>query len=165
MEERISSIKKLGLKKEDMQSIIMFDKGLSGSDLKFLEDEFDFYREDIDKFGANYKNLALVFKLMPANKELLTDWKEFIQKVIKRSYDSDKFENVFLNKAYDKILLVTNKRLVEVDLGKLNEKIEEINYRIESYDEKVKVEMDEMAEATKGGHKGFFGRIMRVLEK
>ena len=148
-----------------MQSIIMFDKGLSGSDLKFLEDEFDFYREDIDKFGANYKNLALVFKLMPANKELLSDWKEFIQKVIKRSYDSDKFENIFLNKTYSRVLLVTNKRLLNVDLGKLNEKIEEINYRIESYDEKVKVEMDEMAEATKEEHKGFFGRIMKILEK
>ena len=38
----------------------MLDKGLSGSDLKFLEDEFDFYKEDIDKFVSQYKNLGIV---------------------------------------------------------------------------------------------------------
>ena len=165
MEERISTIKKVELKKEAMESMIIFDRGLDGSDLKFLEDEFDLYKEDIEKFRANYKNLAIVFKLAPVQEGLLTDWKEFIHKVIKRGHDSDKFNNIFMNKRHDKILLITNKRLLKVDLNKLNEKIEEINCRVESYDEKVKVEMEDLAEATKEEHKGFLGRIMRILER
>ena len=163
MEERISTIKKLELKKEDMQSMIMFDSKLSVNDLKFLEDEFDFYKEDVDKFAANYKNLGVVFKLTPIQKEFLADWKIFLQKVIKKSYEFDKFHNLFVNISYDKILLVTNKRLLKVDLSKLNEKIEDINYRIESFDEKVETEMQGLSEATK--NKGFFSRLVEVLKR
>ena len=163
MEERISTIKKVELKKEDMQSMIMFDSKLSVNDLKFLEDEFDFYKEDVDKFAANYKNLGIVFKLTPIQKEFLADWKIFLQKVIKKSYEFDKFHNLFVNISYDKILLVTNKRLLKVDLSKLNEKIEDINYRIESFDEKVETEMQGLSEATK--NKGFFSRLVEVLKR
>ena len=163
MEERISTIKKVELKKEDMQSMIMFDSKLSVNDLKFLEDEFDFYKEDVDKFAANYKNLGIVFKLTPIQKEFLADWKIFLQKVIKKSYEFDKFHNLFVNISYDKILLVTNKRLLKVDLSKLNEKIEDINYRIENFDEKVETEMKDLSEATK--NKGFFSRLVEVLKR
>lgn len=165
MEERISTIKKLALKKEDIQSMIMLDIGLNGSDLKFLEDEFDFYKEDIDKFIANYKNLGVVFRLRPIIEEFVKDWKMFIQRVIKKSFEFDKFNNVFVNKGYDKILLISNKRLLKVDLKKLNEKIEEINYRIESYNEKVLEEMEGLIEATKEEHKGIFSRIVDVLKR
>ena len=165
MEERISTIKKLDLKKEDIQSMIMFDRGLDGKDLKFLEDEFDFYKEDINNFAANYKNIGVVFKLTPIKEGMLKDWKMFMQRVIKKSYEFDRFNNVFVNKSYDKILLVSNKRLLGVDLKKLNEKIEEINYRVEHYDEKVLEEMEDLAEATKEEHKVFFGRMMRIWEK
>ena len=164
MEERISAIKKVELKKEDMLSMIMFERSLTGSDLKFLEDEFDFYKEDVNKFVANYKNVGIVFKLSPLKEELLADWKIFAQKVIKKTADFDKFHNIFVSKSYDKVLLVTNKRLLKVDLEKLNEKIEEINYRIESFDEKVEVEMDDLAEATKD-KRGFFGKLVEVFKK
>jgi len=165
MEERISTIKKLDLKKEDIESMIMFNRALDGKDSNFLEEEFDFYKEDIDKFAANYKNIGVVFRLRAIKEELLKDWKMFIQRVIKKSYDFDRFNNVFVNKKYDKILLVTNKRLLKVDLKKLNEKIEEINYRIESYDEKILEEMEDLAEATKEEHKGIFKRVIEVLRK
>ena len=165
MEERISTIKKLELKKEDIQSMIMFDRGLNASDLKFLEDEFDFYSEDINNFTANYKNMGVVFKLAPIKQDLQKDWKMFLQRVVKKNYDFDRFHNIFANKKYDKLLLVTNKRLLNVDLKKLNEKIEEINYRIESYDEKVAEEMEDLAEATKDEHKGIFSRVMEVLKR
>ncbi len=165
MEERISTIRKLNLKKEDIMSMIMFDRDMMGADLKFLEEEFDFYKEDIDNFAASYKNLGLVFMLKPINEDLLKDWKMFIQRVIKKSADFDKFNNIFASKNYDKILLVTNKRLLDVDLRKLNEKIEEINYRIESFDDKVLVEMEDLAEATKADHKGILSRVIDVLKK
>ena len=165
MEERISTIKKLELRKDDMQSMVMFDGDLNASDLKFLEDEFDFYKEDIENFAANYKNIGIVFKLAPIKEELLKDWKMFLTRVIKKSYDFDKFYNIFLNKKYDKILLVTNKRLLKVDLKKLNEKIEDANYRIESYNGKVLEEMEDLAEVTKEEHKGIFSRVMEVLKR
>lgn len=165
MEERISTIKKLDLKKDDVISMILFDMGLSGNDLKFLEDEFDFYKEDMDKFVANYKNVGVVFKLRPIQEGFVKDWKMFLQRIVKKSYDFDRFNNVFVNKNYDKMLLVTNKRLLKVDLKKLNEKIEEMNYRIESYNEKVLDEMEDLAEATKEEHRGIFGRVMEVLKR
>jgi len=165
MEERISTIKKLDLKKDDIQSMIMFDRGLGGNDLKFLEEEFDFYKEDIDNFAANYKNIGVVFKLTALKEEFLRDWGEFMRKVIKKSAEFDKFHNIFLSKKDDKVLLVTNKRLLKIDLKKLNEKIEEINYRIESYDEKAFEEMEDLAETTKEEHRGIFSKVMEVLKR
>ncbi len=163
MKEGISTIKQIELKNDFIESKILFGQHLGGSDLKFLEDEFDFYNEDINKFVANYKNVGLVFRLIPNEGELRRDWKEFIQRVVKKSYDFDKFNNVFANKDFDKILLVTNKRLLKVDLEKLNEKIERVNYRIASYDEKVENEMEDLAEATKEG--GLFHRISELLKR
>jgi len=165
MEERISTIRKLDTRKDDMISMVMFDRGLNGADLKFLEEEFDFYKEDIDNFVASYKNLGIVFGLKPINEELLKDWKMFIQRVIKKSVDFDKFNNLFVGKDYDKVLLVTNKRLLKVDLKKLNEKIEDINYRIESFDEKVLDEMEDLAEATKVEPRGILGKVIEVLKR
>jgi len=165
MEERISAIKKLELKKEDMQSMIMFNRDLNAGDLKFLDDEFDFYKEDIDNFTVNYKNIGIVFKLTAMKEEFLKDWGMFIKRLIKKSYEFDKFNNIFANKKYDKLLLVTNKRLLKVDLKKLNEKIEDINYRVNSYNDKVLEEMEDLAEVTKEEHKGIFSRVMEVLKR
>ena len=165
MEERISLINKIGLKKDDVLSMVMFDRGLSGADLNFLEDEFDFSKADIDNFLSCYKNVGMVFKLNKANTEYSSDWKLFVLKVIKKSYEFDKFNNIFVSKKFDKVLLVTNKRLLKVDLGILNEKIDEINYRISNYDEKVQVEMEAVAEATKDEHTGFLGKVIGVLKR
>lgn len=165
MEERISTIKKVELKKESMHGIIMFDKSLSGSDLKFLEDGFDFYKEDADRFASNYKNLGLVFNLTPIKQEFLKDWGTFLRRAIKKSPEFDKFNNMFVSRGYDKVLVVTNKRLSGVDIKKLNEKIEDINYRIESYNEKIVEEMKGAAEAAKEEHKGILRRVLEVLKK
>jgi hypothetical protein len=162
MEEKISTIKKVELKKEDMLSMVMFDRGMTATDLKFLEEEFGFYKKDADTFTASYKNVGVVFGLKAVNDEMAKDWKLFILKIIKKSVDFDKFHNIFVSKNYDKVLLVTNKRLLKIDLKKLNEKIEDINFRIESYDEKV---MNEMATETKEEHKGIFGKIVEVLSR
>ena len=72
-----------------MLSMGMFDRGLSGQDLKFLEDEFDFYKADADKFTASYKNVGIVFKLHAIQEDRLQDWKMFVQKVIKKTADFD----------------------------------------------------------------------------
>ncbi len=166
MEERISTIKKVELKKGDMQGIIMLDKSLNGTDLKFVDDEFDFYKEDIDRFVANYKNIGVVFKLTPIQGEFLKDWKTFLRAVIKQNYELDKFDNILVNKDGDKALLISNKRLLGLDLKKLNEKIEEINYRIESYNEKIEVEMqEELEREAKEQRTNIFSRIMHVLKR
>lgn len=165
MEGQISTIKKLDLKKDDMISMVMFDIGLGGNDLKFLEEEFDFYKEDIDNFVASYKNLGFVFKLKANNHELLKDWKMFIDRVINKNSDFDKFNHIFVSKNYDKVLLVTNKRLLNVDLKILNEKIEHINYRIENFDEKLLENTDYSAEAGHAEHKGILSRVLEVLRR
>ena len=163
MEERISAIKRLELKKEEVQSIIMLDSPLSANDLKFLEDEFDLFKEDISGFAAKYKSRGIIFRLTPLRKELLKEWKPFLQKALKRQ-GMKSFDNIFVNNAYDKLLLVTSKRLLNIELERLNEKIDEINQRIESYNEKVKVEMDELAEATKE-RKGIISKIVGALKR
>lgn len=165
MEERTSTIKKLELKKDDIISIVLFDKGLSGNDLKFLEDEFEFYKEDINNFTSNYKNIGVVFRLKAIKEEFLKDWKIFLQKVIRRSYGFDKFSNIFVSKGGDKILLITNKRLLSIDLKKLNEKIEETNYRIESYNDKISEEMKGLVEVAEEEPKGIFKKVMEVFRR
>lgn len=165
MEERISTIKKLELKKGDLHSMILFDRGLNTNDLKFLEDEFGFYKEDIDSFVSNYKNTGVVFELKAIKDEFSKDWAPFIRSAIKKSHGFDKFNNIFVSKGCDKVLLVTNKRLLKIDLSKLNEKIEEINYRIENYNEKAFEEMKTLAETTKEEHKGIFSKIIEVLRR
>lgn len=162
MEERISTIRKVELKKEDMLSMVMFDRGMTATDLKFLEEEFDFYKGDADKFTASYKNVGVVFGLKAVNDEMVKDWKLFILKIIQKTADFDKFHNIFVSKGYDKVLLVTNKRLLKIDLKKLNEKIEDINFRIESYDEKI---TNDMEDVTAIKEKGIFGKIIEVLTR
>ena len=162
MEEKISTIKKIELKKEDMLSMVMFDRGMTATDLKFLEEEFGFYKKDADTFTASYKNVGVVFGLKAVNDEMVKDWKLFILKVIQKTTDFDKFHNIFISKNYDKVLLVTNKRLLNIDLKKLNEKIEDVNFRIESYDEKV---MNEMEDVPVVKEKGIFGKIVEVLKR
>ncbi|MBW2975446.1 hypothetical protein KY366_07030 [Candidatus Woesearchaeota archaeon] len=163
MDGQISTIKKLEMKKDDMLGMVMFNSGLSSTDLRFMEEEFDFRQRDIDSFVSCYKNLGIVFRLKPIQEKFLKEWKPFIQKTIRKSSQFDRFSNIFVNKSYDKILLVTNKRLLAVDLKKLNEKIEYINYRIESYDRKVLEEMNDPADAAKEEHKGIFQKVIDVL--
>jgi hypothetical protein len=156
----LSTIKKLDMKKESVQSIIMFDRGLKGSDLGFLEEEFDFNKELMSKFVANYKNVGIVFKLNEMQEETSKEWGVFIDRVIRKSSGLSAFDNIFVGKKYDSILLVTNKRLLKLDLGKLNNKIEDINYRIDGFNNKASEEMEKVAEG-----KGFFSKIVEVLRK
>ena len=157
--QRISTARKLGMRKGDVISIIMLDKGLSGSDLKFLEDEFDFYKEDIDKFVSQYKNLGIVFKLNAIEEDCAKDWKGFL---ILRSGEVDRFSNMFAGSNCDKVLLITNKRLLNIDLDNINEKIEEMNFRIEKQNESALSDIRDMAPASR---KGIFGRLIDVLRK
>ena len=164
MEGNISPIKKLEMKKPDVNSIVIFDKELSNDDLKFLEDEFDFFKEDIDKFLANYKNIGVVFKLTPIREGFKKEWRIFLNNAIKKSYEFSKFNNLFVGNGYDKILFVTCKRLLKIDLEKLNEVIEEINYRIEGYNTKIDAELRDIPVSIEEEKKGFFKRIRDIIK-
>ena len=164
MEEKISTIKKVELKKEGMHSMIMLDGNLRGTDLKFLEDEFELYKEDIDRLVSKYKNIGIVFGLAQIQEGYLKDWKTFIREVIRHSEEMDKFRNILVNKSGDKLLLITNKRLIQMDLNNLNEKIENVNYRIEDYNEKLDIDRKESDRELRG-NKSIFSRIIEVLRK
>ncbi|MBU0628130.1 MAG: hypothetical protein KKC75_02995 [Nanoarchaeota archaeon] len=164
MEERVSTIKKVELKKGDMHSMIVLNGNLSGTDLKFLEDEFELYKEDIDSVVSKYKDIGIVFNLTQLQEGYLKDWKTFIREVIRHSEEMDRFKNILLNKSGDKVLLITNKRLIKMDFKNLNEKIEDVNYKIEDYNEKIEIDRAE-SEREMRGNKGLFSRLIEVLRK
>ncbi|MBW2989324.1 hypothetical protein KY358_03330 [Candidatus Woesearchaeota archaeon] len=162
MEGTVSMIKGISLNKECMLSLMMFNSRLSATDMKCLEDDFSLYKEDIDNFAAGYKNIGIIFKLSPRDDTMSRGWKQFVDRVIKKGISSDKLHNLFISKAYDKALLITNKRLLKIDLKMLNEKIDDINYRIESYDQRLSEEL-EMHEQETEKPKGIFRKVIEVL--
>ena len=164
MEEKISTIKKVEFKKEDMHSMIMLDGKLTGTDLKFLEDEFEIYREDIDRLVSRYKNIGIAFNLAQIQESYLKDWKTFVREVIRHSEEMNRFRNIIINKKGDKLLLITNKRLFQMDIQNLNDKIEDVNYLIEDYNEKIEMEKQESGNELKG-NKNIFSRIIEVLKR
>lgn len=95
-----------------------------------LFDKYGLTREDIIFFIKNYRNLGIIFNLKKMNEELNADWSQFIYDTFPNKKPASKFDNTFFSKNYDKVLLVSTKRLLEVDLRKLNEKINKINDKI-----------------------------------
>ena len=69
---------------------------------------------------------------------------------------------MFAGSNCDKVLLITNKRLLNIDLDNINEKIEEMNFRIEKQNESALSDIRDMAPASR---KGIFGRLIDVLKK
>ncbi len=161
MEQKVSTIKKLEAKKKDIYTMILFDSKLTADNMRLLE-EFGFDSTMIDTFLTRYKNIGIVFRLKAIHENLSRNWKPFLDRVIKKGEEFGKLNNIFVNRTYDKILLVTNKRLFKIDLERLNKKIEEINYRIENYDERLDSELKEIE---KTASTGFFRRLVEILKK
>ncbi len=135
---KTSLIRKIG--KDSIEKIMFFNKYLDNSDISFLKHEFDFNSNDIKNILEGYRNTGLVINLSQQKDGLSFDWSPFISRVIIKNDIINKLDNVFVNKDSNKVLLVTTKRLLKVDMQKLNEKIEQINKAIYSYNSKVEKE-------------------------
>lgn len=137
----VSRIAEIDASNKNITKIIVFDKTMKGQDIKMLIEEFDYGQELIDKSVSIYRNVALVMNLVKTKEELLTEWKPFLEKHFPKKAVVSKLDNVFMNKSYNKLLLITNRRLVTVDVKKLNEKIARTNNDIDYYNETLEKEM------------------------
>ena len=164
MEEYISTIKQVSLTKKDVYGLYAFNKLVTINDIKFLEEEFNFTEEKAEFFTKNYKPIGLVLRLTPSSIDASKDWKLFLLKIFKGNPELSKLENVYLGNSSDKLLLLTNKRLLKIDLKNVNDKIMDTNFRIESYNEKIGREIAKIHEE-QDADKGFFGKMVEALRK
>jgi hypothetical protein len=129
--------------KDSIDQIILF-KHISKNDDELLKQNFDFDGKQIRLIGQGYRDIGLVIELKKQTEGLNFDWSPFVNRVIIKNDIISKLDNVFVNKEFNKILLLTTKRLLKIDLNKLNEKIELINDAIHHYNVKIERERKEI---------------------
>jgi len=132
------------MNKESIDKIILFNKMLNKADTDELKAEFDFNSRDMKSLTEGYRNIGLVLNLTKEQNGWNFDWSPFINRVIIKNDIINKLDNVFVSKDYNKILLLTTKRLLKIDIEKLNEKIGLINEAINHYNKKVEKEKKEI---------------------
>lgn len=143
----IAKIAEVNPNNSNLITILVLDY-LQDSDFSMLINEFGYGRENINESLKNYRNIALVIQLMPKEDNAI-NWKNFIERRIPKREHISKLDNLFVNKNYDKVLLITNRRLISADLRNLNEKIKKINADIGIMEDSFEKEAAMMKE--KGG--------------
>ncbi|MBI2138845.1 hypothetical protein HYU13_04605 [Candidatus Woesearchaeota archaeon] len=157
--EEVSTVRKLDLKKPDVYSLILLNKMISANDMQFLGIEFGFSGEMIEFFSSNYRTLGIVFKLSPLITESTKSWDPFLKQAFPPQGNFSRFANAFLSKDCTKLLLVTNKRLLKLDLERANEKLMDANFMIEHYNDRLSA-----AEEQQGApRKGILQKVMQTL--
>ena len=126
----VSQIAEIDASNKNITKVIVFDKSMNDSDIKLLSDEFDYDMGMIDKSTKIYRNVALVMDLVKKEENFSAGWGLFLEKYFPKR-ESSKLDNVFYNKSYNKLLLIKNKRLVTIDVKKINKKNIRINNDIE----------------------------------
>ena len=98
---------------------------------------------------------------MKADKDYGSDWAQFLEKEFPRSEIISKLDNIFLSRDYNRLLLITNKRLMMTDIKRVNEKINNANSRIAEYNEDWLEKHPQKAE----GRKTFGERVKGIFLK
>ncbi len=132
-----------GINKDSIEEVILF-KHLNKSNINFLKQEFNFNSKDIEHISGGYRAIGLVIELKKETDGLNFDWSPFINKIIIKNDIINKLDNVFVNGDFDKMLLLTTKRLLKIDFKKLNEKIDLVNDAIHHYNVKIEKERTEI---------------------
>jgi len=135
--------------KESIEEIILF-KHLNEKDADFLKESFSFENKDMKNILEGYRDIGLLINLKKETDSISFDWSPFINRVIIKNDIVGRLDNVFINKDFAKILLITTKRLLKIDLKKLNEKINSINDAIRRYDVKIQREKKEIEHELSG---------------
>ena len=162
MSDYISTIKSVALKKADVYAMYVFNRMLHDTDKNYLAEEFSFTESMAQHFVANYRTIRLVFRLHAVQLDASKDWRHFLKKVFKHSSVPSKFDTVFINKAGDKLMLVTNKRLLKIDLRHVNEQILDVNFRVENCNERIAHEV--AVQDTQNQEEGFLGKIVNAFK-
>lgn len=131
------------INKDSIEQIILF-KHVNRDDGDFLKQNFDFDNKQIKQFSEGYRDIGLIIELKKEAAGLNFDWSPFINRVVIKNDIINKLDNVFVNQDFNKVLLLTTKRLLKIDLNKLNEKIGLINGAIHHYNVKVEKERKEI---------------------
>ena len=131
------------INKDSIEQIILF-KHVNRDDGDFLKQNFDFDNKQIKQFSEGYRDIGLIIELKKEAAGLNFDWSPFINRVVIKNDIINKLDNVFVNQDFNKVLLLTTKRLLKIDLNKLNEKIGLINDAIHHYNVKVEKERKEI---------------------
>ncbi len=157
MEEMISRIKEFSSINKNIRQVIIFDQSIQDVDILKLHNEFGLSREKLEKSMSNYRDVGIILELLKADEEFNTDWDYYINKFLLPGTEPSKFDNVLVNNDKSKLLLLTNRRLLRVDMQRMNSKIEQINRDIEVYNEPV------TREAKKQEKLGFMGAIKKIF--
>jgi|TARA_B100001971_G_scaffold210469_1_gene236042 hypothetical protein len=135
----ISKIAEIDPTNSNLTKIIVLDQ-LQDKDSSILLNEFSCGKDVINTSVRMYRNIALILNLVKTD-EGLNEWNAFIDRHMPKKEKISKLDNIFVSKNYDKLLLVTNRRLVSVDMKNLNDKIKKINTDIEILNDSVEKEI------------------------
>jgi len=148
IKKMISKIKEIA-PKENIKNIVVFDEGVNYTDLMKLYNEFDYDRDKMETSVKIYRNTGLILDLVKTEEEYGAEWKPFLQAAFPTKDTVSKLDNIFVNKEFNKLLLITNKRLMMTDLKRVNKKIEDINYHISEHNEEWLEQHPQKAEEKK----------------
>ncbi|HLC95906.1 MAG TPA: hypothetical protein VJH97_01120 [Candidatus Nanoarchaeia archaeon] len=130
--------------KDSIDKILLLNKYLTSDDSHMLREEFNITSNELTHALAGHRDLGLVFNLQQEHETLSFDWSPFMHRVILKNDVVSKLDNVFINESCSKVLLLTTKRLLKVDIKKLNEKIDLVNEAISRYNHHIERERREI---------------------
>ncbi|MDP7180537.1 MAG: hypothetical protein QF824_04675 [Candidatus Woesearchaeota archaeon] len=136
----MSKITEIDPTNNTLTKIIVLDQ-IHEKDYSMLVNEFGYGKDRVDASVKMYRNIALVLNLVQKG-EGEKDWKTFVNRHIPKKEKISKLDNTFVSKNCEKVLIVTNRRLVSVDLKNLNEKIRKINTDIEILNDSLAKEIE-----------------------
>lgn len=153
----ISRIKDFSSVNKNIRQVVVFDQTIKDIDIIKLYNDFSLDKVSLEKSMSNYRDVGIVLELLKMDEEYNSDWKYYIDKFILPGTEESKFDNILVSKDQKRILLLTNRRLLRVDMRRLNNKLDQINRDIAVYNEPI---VSKPKEAEK---KGFMGAIKKIF--
>jgi len=134
----VSKIKGVDSINKNISKIIVVNGQTPSKDLAFLHEEFGYDKTTMDRSLKLYRNIALVLDLIKTDTELSNNWMYYLKKHFPST--KSKLNNILINKDNNKLLLITNRRLVTLDIKRVNEKIVQINSDVDYYNKSLESE-------------------------
>ncbi|MFC1705121.1 hypothetical protein ACFLZ6_02225 [Nanoarchaeota archaeon] len=157
MDEMISRIREFSSINKNIKQVIMFDQSIKDIDIIKLYNDFGLTREKLEQSMGNYRDAGIILELVKVDEDYKADWNYYIKKFILSEDESSKFDNIMVNKQQNMLFLLTNRRLLRVDMRRLNEKIEAINRDIAVYNEPI------VSQPKDSEKKGLMGTIRKMF--
>ena len=156
MDEMVSRIKEFSSINKNIKQVIIFDHTIKDIDIIKLYNDFSLSKDKMEKSMGNYRDVGVILELVKMDEEFKADWDYHIKKFILPGTESSKFDNILVSKDKKRIFLLTNRRLLRVDMRRLNGKIEKINRDITIFNEPLpEKKIDEQ--------KGLMGTIKKIF--